>query len=349
MAKVLSAAFLGGLAILGYAFEMASPFVLFPSDSLIVIVDPDESPPFLRSFPCGPAIPIEWEKTRFADGKTQYKAYLGGLSDGVWEVNTNKMSYAFLVVSPFSSLVEILVETETLVTMTTATGEVFTGLANVSYPLTFVVRPLFSGTEAWIYSSHQPHACMQKIVLTPNSRTRFFLPDFEIQTSSYEVVPGASFTLGFVARQKASVIEYALAPAKYIKLTIEPGWKTEYLEVAQHFEPSVFTPWIAIKVPSDAKPGRYLLRVTIQSSHHPEFSCQLEKQIAVNTNLSVHTVIGHWDVAGNRLDLTQPYALTYERILWAATLVGQEIPFTGVVMTQELFQKLAEEWASSAQ
>jgi len=57
-------------------------------------------------------------------------------------------------------------------------------------------------------------------------------------------------------------------------------------------------------------------------------------------------VIGHWNVGENALDLKQPYAITYERLFWAASLMGQPIPYTDAVMTPELWRELAEEWAN---
>lgn len=345
MGRILKALFSWGLAVSGIAFEMASPLILFPSDQLVVIVAPDESPPSIQSFPCGLAIPVKWEKFVMNSGKIQYKAYLSGLSEGVWQVSTNKTTCTFLIISPFSSLVEVLVEVESLVTMTTVTGEVFAGVASPSDVLTFIVRACWGGTSARISSSR----VSTRVILTPGNRIRVFLSDFELRVTSSEVLPGLSFILGFVTPRRAPLAEYTLTPQQYIMPTLPPGWAAEYLIVNQHIEPLGLVPVLKINVPSDAKPGKYVLQITIKSPRNPDFSCILEKEVVVTSKLSVKTVIGHWDVVTNKLDLTQPYALTYDRILWAATLIGREIPFTGVIMTQELLQSLAEEWASSAQ
>jgi len=57
-------------------------------------------------------------------------------------------------------------------------------------------------------------------------------------------------------------------------------------------------------------------------------------------------VVGHWDVNRDDLDLTSPFSLTFERVLWAASLLGKPIPYTGEIMTSELLREILQKWAS---
>jgi len=57
-------------------------------------------------------------------------------------------------------------------------------------------------------------------------------------------------------------------------------------------------------------------------------------------------VVGHWDVKKNKLDLASPFSLTFERALWAASLLGHPIPYTDAILTPELLREILQKWAS---
>jgi len=56
-------------------------------------------------------------------------------------------------------------------------------------------------------------------------------------------------------------------------------------------------------------------------------------------------VVSHWDTQADRLDLTLDQRITYQQLLWAVSLLGREVPYSGRTMTQEMLDRLAELWA----
>ena len=66
--------------------------------------------------------------------------------------------------------------------------------------------------------------------------------------------------------------------------------------------------------------------------------------VTVARVLPPRTVVGHWDVGANSLDLAQPFKLTFARLLWAQSFVGRVLPYTGRTFTRKDFEELAREW-----
>ena len=342
-----------GLAFGGVALEMASPLVLFPTDSLIILTEPDESAPIVKPVPLGIAVPVEWQKMALQDGRIRWVANLAGqLSEGVWQISTNKTTWTFLVVSPLFSVVEILSQSEALVTVVTSTGETYSGWAAPSQPLTFIIQPACPGTEAWITvpSGNQNLFHCERILLYPSGRVRLALPSFRIISAAREVLPGMSFVVGLAASGLSKLLDILLAPETSVKIELPAGWKATFLpqDGRGHFTAS-FVPWLLVSVPSDANLGTYQLKITIRDQKNPDFVARLEGEVLVTDELSPKEVVGHWNVAEGDLELSRPYAITYDRLLWAASLVGQAIPYSGATMTQELLEELAREWLSSSQ
>ncbi len=351
MSRALGALVLG-LASVGFAFEMASPLVLFPTDSLIILTEPEESAPIVKTVPLGIAVPVEWQKMALQDGRTGWVANLGGqLFEGIWQISTNKMACTFLVVSPFFSVVEVLAQSQSLVTLIISDGEIFSGWVDPSQPLTFIVEPPCPGVEAWITvpSTNQNFFRYGRIYLYPSGRVRFFLPSVRVLSTAKEVLPGASFVVGLSASGLAGLLDLLFAPEDSVQIKLPLGWKATFLPQDRCGNSVAFVPWFSVSVPFDAKLGTYRLGITIRNEKNTDFVVVLEGEVVVTDKLSPKEVVGHWDVAKGDLDLSQPYAITYERLLWAASLVGQEIPYTGATMTQELLAELAREWISSSQ
>jgi len=69
-------------------------------------------------------------------------------------------------------------------------------------------------------------------------------------------------------------------------------------------------------------------------------------KVRVVEKLPPLVVVGHWDVKRGALDLSSPFSLTFERALWAASLLGQPIPYTDETMTPELLREILQRWAS---
>ncbi len=341
-----------GLAFSGFALEMASPLVLFPSEPLFVYTEPGESPPLIRAFLAHVPLPVEFQKLSATEGRIQWKAnILGLLSEGVWEVFTDKGSCAFLVVNPLFSIVEVFAQTETVVQIATSTGETYSGLAQPSEPLIFVVPLGCGGGEAWVDLPSERSTALRpaRIPLFPSRRLCLFLPAFRLEITSKEVLPGTSFAIGlFSSAGLAAIADFLLAPQNLAEVVLPSGWEAERVPESKCcVSYTGFVPWLEVRVPETTMPGVYLLQLTLRSLQNPEFFYRVETEVLVVSNLSPRQVIGHWNVKEDRLDLTQPFAITYERLLWAASLLGQKIPYTEEVMTKEMLQKLAEEWATS--
>lgn len=340
-----------GLAFSGLALEMASPLILFPSEPLVVYTEPGEGPPLIRAFLSRIPVSVEFKKLSFLDGRIQWKADVLGLSEGVWEVFTDKGSCTFLVVNPFSSVVEVCVQAETLVKIATSTGETYSGLAQPAKPLTFIVPFVCGGVEAWVDFPYCGSTAMHptRIELFPSHRSRVFLPAFSLELSSNEVLPGTSFAIGLLSPTGlAGLADFLLASENLVEVVLPQGWEVKRISESTCCRSYTgFVPWLEVQVPLNAAPGTYSLQLILRCPQNPAFSCLLETEVFVTSKLSPKQVIGRWKVEEDRLDLTQPLAITYERLLWAASLVGREIPHTGEIMTREMLQELAEEWARS--
>ncbi|MBC7170351.1 hypothetical protein H5T54_05435 [Candidatus Bipolaricaulota bacterium] len=94
-----------------------------------------------------------------------------------------------------------------------------------------------------------------------------------------------------------------------------------------------------VSVPADAPFGDQALTIRL-----PDLAVEARAPLLVAPRLPAEVVVCHWDVTGEQLDLTARCAITYERLRWAATLVGQELPFTGRVFTPSELEALAAEW-----
>lgn len=353
MPRGLGIGLLLGLAAVGFAFELASPLLLFPTEQIVLFTDPGESIPVIRTVPLGIPVPVDWQSTTQKDGRTKWVANLiGQLSEGIWQITTNEMSCTFLVVSPFFSIVEILAQSKSLVTLMISNGESFWGWADPPHPLTFLVQPICLGIEAWITvpTTNQNLFHCARIPLRPSCRVRLFLPSFHLVSTAKEALPGSTFVIGLSASGLAELLDFLLASENLVTFELPQGWGVEFItqDKCGNFSAG-FVPWISVNVPPNAQLRTYRLGITIKNPKNTDFVCRLEGEVVVTDKLSPKEVIGHWNVAENKLDLSQPYGITYERLLWAISLVGQEIPYSGATLTRELLEELTKEWLSSSQ
>jgi len=346
--------FLGlGLAISGFSLEVASPPILFPTEILVVYTEPGENPPLVCALPFRAEVQLPWQRTISPDGRIRWETPLAGLlSEGAWEIFTDKGAYTFLVANPFHSVVEVLSQTGSLVQIKTARGETFTGFPQPPNPLTFIIPSTCGGIKAWLDTSAEgPNILRPKeFSLFPSTRMRLFLPNLRFAISSLQALPGTVLTLSlFSTFGLAALTDLLLAPQNFVEITVPSGWGIEQIFKEQCCSSyKGFVPWLKIAVPASATFATYKISLTIHCPENPEFIYRVEAEEVVTDKLSPEQVIGHWDVSENRLDLGQPHEITYERLLWAVTLLGKEIPYTGVVMTEELLKKLADQWTQSS-
>ncbi len=349
MRQSLGIVLLFGLALPGVALELYGSLVRFPHEPLVVYTELAESEPVLRSLDGGVLPAVAWQKEVLPQGRIRWIAHLEGvLPEGIWSVATDQGCWTFLLVSPLCTIVEIFGSTEQTVKMVTAAGQTYVGATSARHPLTFVVKPAYEGEKASISSVSCPSylSPSEEIVLRAGTRLRVSWPPLALYATSREALPGTSVVIGFAPVSGIGVLaDLLLAPLDSFGINLPSGWELEPLpqtECCAAYD--AFVPWFAVHVPASAEEGTYEIRVGLNS---PEFFCHCSLQIRVVWVLSPKEVVGHWNVREEQLDLTQPYAITYERLLWAASLLGQKIPYTETIMTEKLLQQLAEEWRSS--
>lgn len=336
--------FLFASAFFAVGLEYPGPLVLFPGEPILAYTGLDEAEPVLKG-PCGD-FPVEWEKER-AEERIRWLAN-PELPEGVWQLATDRGCCAFLVVSPLFTVVEILGPAEHVVEMITASGGIYTGIVPSSHPLTFVVKPAYAGEKAWVKSKNCPECLIEQeeISLQPGVRVRVFSQKISLCATAQEVLPGTSVVIGFYPVSGRGVVaDLLLTPLEAFGIQVPAGWAVEpveRLECCADYEG--FVPWFFVHIPPDAGEGEYELVVDLGTSAFP---CPFRVRLRVVSVLSPKEVVGHWDVAAGALDLTQPYAITYQRLLWATSLLGQRIPYTEAIMTPELLGALAKEWELS--
>lgn len=342
--KTLGIGLVLGLAISGLALELGSPFVLLPNEPLVVYTELNESPPQLQA--CSAPVTVEWKRTSLPSGRIRWETILSGFSPGFWGVATDKGSATFLLISPFFGIVEILTQEERLVEIKTSAGETYAGWTAPKNSTLFIIPYACLEPAIWPENVAQGETAFrpQKLTIFPGMRIRLFIPNFLPQLSSEEVLPGSTLAIGFSAPFSA-LGEFLLEP-NLASLSLPEDWKAFPAPMEPCCPPlhQDFIPWWIVQVGST--PGIYKLSLILRSPQNPAFTLVAEAEVRVVEKLSPKVVIGHWNVKENVLDFTQRYAITYERLLWAATLMGQPIPYTNAVMTPELWQELAEEWAS---
>jgi len=335
-----------GLAISGLALELASPVVFLPNETLVVYTEPGESLPQVKA--CSVPVSVDWRKSSLPDGRIRWETILSGFPPGLWEVFTDRGSASFFLVSPLFAIVEILTQTKRLVKIETSAKEIYAGWASPPHTALFLIPYACSTPEIWPQFEVENERTFRsaKLQVAPGTRLRLFIPDVLPQLSAVEVVPNSTLAIGFSGPFSAFA-EFLLRPNLAL-FSLPKGWKAFPVSMEACCPPSRqdFVPWWIVQVGSI--PGIYKLELTLSSPHDPTFVLVAETEVKIVEKLSPKVVIGHWNVRENTLDFTQPYAITYDRLRWAASLMGQPIPYTNAVMTPELWQELAEEWADSS-
>ncbi|MFN3346981.1 MAG: hypothetical protein ACK42E_04130 [Candidatus Bipolaricaulaceae bacterium] len=311
------------VAAAGWAMELAHP-VLFDCEPLVLWTQ-TEDPPVL--YFCGRPWPVEWQKAREGE-RIRWEASLCAAPLGVWSVQSGLVSWAFLRVSSEESVLELVgAPPGAVVSLDGRTHTV--GETGSSF---FVVQP---GVHALVVE-HLCDRLEQELNLPLGQRTRIAVGNLEdLGRSSAQVLPGHKLALTLRVRSALSL------PFLEVQVRLPFGWRVEIPEdmfspvPAAHRSERSFL----VEVPAEAEEGVYAVVVRWHGLVRVV-------EVEVAKDLSPLVVVGHWDVREGRLNLAAPFALTYERALWAASLLGRPIPYSTAIMTPELLQTILEKWAS---
>ncbi|MCS7216790.1 MAG: NEW3 domain-containing protein [Candidatus Bipolaricaulota bacterium] len=315
-------------AVAGGALEVAHP-AFFRSEPVVLWTPGAEPTPLL--FFCGQPWPVRW--TVEAEGeRVRWEALLPPEAPlGAWVVCVGAECFAFLRVEDGASLVEVVGAPPGAHVAIDGGPPHTLGERGSGF---FLTRPGRHALEAW-------HACdrlVQVWEIAPGERKTVRLGDFVgLGASSPEVLPGRRFRLILRVRSALAL------PRLEIQAVLPPGWRAVGEE--ELFRPvpagGLVERRLEVEVPPEAAEGVYRILVRWHGQ---------ERGLAMRvvSALSPLRVVGHWDVARGDLDLTAPFALTFERVLWAASLLGQPLPYTGVRLTPELLREILEAWASGA-
>ncbi len=312
-----------GLGGVGVGLEVAHP-VLLPSEPLVLWTVPGESPP---SVAWGPfAVPLDWRQV-WEGERLRWEGKFPLFSPpGVWLVCTDRSCEAVLRVGEGMGIVEVRAAPGTVLLI--LGQEKLVGKQGWAF---FVVPP---GEHLMGAVVHGEQSCYGVRVL-PAKRVEVTLVFASPATSSSIVLPGTTLTL---CLRIISPRDLATLGSEW---ELPSDWEVSPLlgvyDPLRRGEMAVRCWHVA--VPPSAAGGEYTVAVRF-----PELEMEVQTRLTVSHRLPPRAVVCHWDVAADQLDLSQPCRITYERLLWAATFVGRELPFTGRVFTQAEFTALAAEW-----
>lgn len=318
------------ITIAGWALDAVRP-VFFADEPVVLFTPPGADAPVL-SFN-GKPYHLTWSSTP-DEGQARWE---GALPDraplGIWVASSGLDCVAFLraprewAVLELQGVAGLLVEAPGRWILPGAGGAVVTGPAGE-----WQVRYSFPGQAARSLN----------VSLTPHEWRTILVGYLELAPSTSLVLPGHDFLL------KARILSPVGIPSLAEALMPPPGWSAE-LTYCQECPPELDEPvpeethtdraWL-VHVPRTAPVGEYTLLVQL-----PEAGLSGAVQVKVVRRLPVSVVVAHWDTKTNQLDLTLDQGITYQQLLWAASLLGQEVPYSGRTMTQEMLARLAELWA----
>ncbi|MCX7750152.1 MAG: NEW3 domain-containing protein [Candidatus Bipolaricaulota bacterium] len=312
-----------GLAVAGAGLELARP-VLFLSEPLVLWTLPGEEPPRV-SFG-GTPLPVErWERTPDGD-RIRWEARLPPSPPGVWLACAGSACYAFLRVPEEMGIVEVRAPPGTPLSLAGAAR-----VADRGGWAWFAVPPGEWELRGELAGGPSRH----RVEVRAGERVGVTLILAEVEPSARVVLPGHRLTLSVraVAPRDLSTLGAEFALPEGWEASPTPGT----YEPIRAGELAVRA-WI-VSVPAGAILGEHAVGVRL-----PDLGLEIKATVTVAIRLPPREVVCHWDVTANRLDLTLPCFLTYERLLWAATFVGRELPHTGRPFSQPELLELAREW-----
>lgn len=347
--RVFSGLLLGGcilrlsLSAPALALSLDSPFLLH-DEPLVVITAAEEGEPWLE-LPSGFKYTVTWTPEPLKLGQVRWTAHLPtGAPYGPWLVRTVHGRWVIIRLPPFYAVVEL---------HTFPSARIIAGaqelVADRDGQCFLVFDWLASGMpkEVVIRIEDQTNPQYKRnlpIPTGPNQRTRVFVELLSPILSSRVVLPGHEFLLQVPIYSKCE------ATLSEFRINFPEGW--EYSLIHCHQEGQLAVLHFKVSVPHNAGVGSYPIHLINECRRRCFDNIagdQIEFEIFVSRFLPPLDVIGHWDLQKNDVDLTQPFAITYERALFASSLLGKQIPYTTEIMTSELLSKILQLWAESSQ
>lgn len=316
-------ALVAGLGLGGVGLEVAHP-VVFATEPWVVWTGPGEAAPSVRLG--GIPVPALWERAEDGD-LTRWTGVVPPWAPlGVWFVCSDRSCQAVLRVSPDVGLVEVRAGPGALLYLA---GQV--RVADRAGWATFAVPPGYHE----LLSEFGGEPVRRWVTVHAGERTQVTLVLAQAGTSTPIALPGSTVVLG------VTFVSPRDFPALGAELRLPEGW--EAVPSAGVFDPiragEFAVRWWFVRVPPSASLDAYTLTLDLV-----DLGVQTRTTLTVAELLPARVVVCHWDVAGDQLNLAFPCAITYNRLRWAATFVGQELPFTGRVFTPADLEALAAEW-----
>jgi len=315
-----------GLALvwgsLGLGLEAARR-VLFVSEPVVLWTVPGEGD-VVFTYSGVPVSPVAGRKSPEGD-RIRWELDLGG-GPGVWLACTDLACFAFLRVPDEVGIVEVRAAPGAALR---CAGQAV--VADASGWAFFVVPPGDHGLQADLGRD----SLVRSLTLRSGERVTVALALASAAVSTPVAPPGSTLTLFL------SVLPPRDLPTLDPRFELPGGW--EVTPTSGVYDPLragelAVRSW-RLTIPAGAEAGEYTVYVAF-----PDLDFTAQASLAVAYRLPPEVVVCHWDVTADWLDLTLPCELTYERLLWAASFVGRELPFTGRVFSQAEFQELASRW-----
>lgn len=268
--------------------------------------------------------PAVWAKSPEGE-RIRWETDLGD-GPGVWVACTDRACYAFLRVPDELGVVEVQAGPGASLR---CAGQ--TKVANASGWAFFVVPP----GDHELGADLRGEGVVRSLRVAPGERVAVTLVRVSAAMSTSVALPGSTVALflSLLSPQDLSSL------GAVFQLPV--GWEATPT-------PSVYDPLRAgeltvrswqVTIPDGAEAGEYAVEVTL-----PDMGFRVRASLTVAQRLPPEVVVCHWDVTANQLDLTLPCELTYDRLLWAATFVGRELPFTDRVFSPADLRELASRW-----
>lgn len=323
MTRLLALGVVLGVSVGGLGLD-AAHIAFFVSEPVVLWTAPGEEPVSLTYG--GVPWEVAWRRELLGE-RVRWEGTLPPPAPrGVWVACGGRSCHAFLRVPDEVGIVEVQASPGALVTV----GEE-ARVADASGRAFFVLPP----GEHELAANVAGQDVRQRVRIEPRERTAVALFLVSLGTSTGVVLPGTSLTLS------ARLVVSGDFPTLNVVLVLPEGWSHEPL-------PGLFDPVVGgrltvrswrVSVPGTAPVGEYTLAVKLL-----DLGLEFQSSLTVAYRLPPRAVVCHWDVTGNRLDLEAPCQVTYERLLWASTRVGEVLPFAGRAFTRGDLEDLAREW-----
>jgi len=324
-AGLLAVAALLAPGIVGVGLDVAH-VALFSHEPVVAWTLPGEEAP-TATF-SGTTWPVAWGQAP-GEGRLRWEGtFPADAPLGVWLICTDRGCHALLRLARDLGLLEVRAAPGATLTV----GE-HARLADGAGRAFFVVVPGEHELVAAVGADRLPRT----VTVRAGERTELVLILAAAEFSTTVAQPGRAVTLS------VRIVAPRDLPTLDADLVFPQGWVADP-------NPGLFEPLAAgepttrswrVSIPADAPYGEYALTVGL-----PDLGTEVGAVLTLADRLPPRVVVGHWDIAANQLDLSLPGRITYERLLWATTFVGRELPFTGRVLTRTDLDLLAEEWRS---